>query len=104
MNEKARELDFLPELKQNSLPSVCKLADSGYTTIFHSDDGVVTVHFSEDIAIKVKKEAVLQWWRDKSWLLWVHIKYKVEDDNTDTLLIDSLTPQYAINNLHELAS
>ena len=56
LHEKSRELDMLPQLKQNSLRSVCRLSDTGYTTIFHPDDGGVTVHSSEDIAIKVKKK------------------------------------------------
>ena len=46
------------------------------------------MHSSEDIAIKVKKEAVLKRRRDKSGLWQVPIKYKVKNYNTDTLLID----------------
>ena len=56
MNEKARELEILPELKHNSLPNVCKLADAGYIAIFHQDYGGVTVHSSEDIVIKLKNK------------------------------------------------
>jgi len=60
LKKQARELDILPELKHNSLLSVCKLSDAGYTTNFHSNDGGVTVHWADDIYIKVKKEAILQ--------------------------------------------
>ena len=62
LNEKARELDILPELKHNSLLSVCKLADAGYTTIFHANDGGLTVYWTDDIVIRVSKEAILKGW------------------------------------------
>ena len=55
-NGKYRELDILPELKRNSLVSVCKLSDSGYTTFFLPDDGGTTIHSSKDIVIKVKNK------------------------------------------------
>jgi hypothetical protein len=40
----ARMAHVLPKLKTNSLVSVSKLADSGYTTVFHPAPGGVTVH------------------------------------------------------------
>ena len=55
LNDKSRELDILPDLKHNSLLSVCKLVDAGYTTIFHPYDGVLIVHSSEDIFDKGRK-------------------------------------------------
>ena len=61
----------------------------------------MTVHSSEDIAIKIK---VLQGWRDKSDLWQVPIKYKVENDNTDNPLIGHPAPKDAIQNVYELAS
>ena len=88
LNAKARELDILLELKHNSLLSVCKLSDAGYTTVFHPGDGGVTVRWSDDIVIKVSKEAILQGWRDESGLWRVPIKDEVENKNTDTVLID----------------
>ena len=60
LNDKARELDILPELKNNSLLSVCKLADAGYTTVFHANNGGITVHSIDDIVIRVSKETVLK--------------------------------------------
>ena len=56
LNGKARQLDIIQELKHNSLLSVFKLSDSGYTQTFHPYDGGVTVHSSEDIEIKVKNK------------------------------------------------
>ena len=40
----ARNAHVLPNLTTNSLISVPKLADAGYTTIFHPHEGGVTVH------------------------------------------------------------
>ena len=60
LNEKARQCDLLPDLEENSLISVCKLADAGYTTVFHPGEGGVTVHWHEDVYIKVSKPAILQ--------------------------------------------
>ena len=103
LNEAARELDILPDLKHNSLLSVVKLADAGYTTIFHVGDGGVTVHWANDIHIRVDKKAILQGWRDKASGLWrVPIKPNVENENTDTLVIDRPAPSHAAHNVYEL--
>jgi len=104
LNKQARELDILPEFKHNALLSVCKLSNAGYTTIFHPNDGGVTVHWADDIYIKVKKEAILQGWRDDSGLWRVPIKDKVVNQNTDTLLIDRLAISDAVHNVYELAN
>jgi hypothetical protein len=60
LNEAARDLDILPDLADNSVFSVCKLADAGYTTIFHPGEEGVTVHWQDDIYIRVKKPAMMQ--------------------------------------------
>ena len=83
---------------------MCRLADAGYTTIVYPYDVGVTVHSSEYILIKVKKEAFLQGWKYKSVLWKVPVKDKVGNDNIDNLLIDHPTPQDAIHNVYELAS
>ena len=59
LNNDAREIDILTALKSNSLISVGKLADAGYTTVFHPEDRGVTGHRGKDIATKVFKEAIL---------------------------------------------
>ena len=102
LNDAARELDILPELKHNSLLSVCKLSDAGYTTVFHAGDGGVTVHWHDDVFIRVKKEAVLKGWRDKSGLWRVPIKEKVTNENTDTLLLQRPVQAEAVSNVHDL--
>ena len=68
LKEEAREIDVLPDLKHNSLISVSKLSDAGYTTVFQPKDGGVAVYWTDDIVIHVKKEAVLQGWRDATGL------------------------------------
>ena len=79
LNEKARQCDLLPELQDNSLVSVCKLADAGYTTVFHAGEGGVTVHWHKDVYVQVKKPAILQGWRDEESGLWrVPIKEEVK--------------------------
>ena len=59
MNDNAQEIDIFPSLKSNSLISICKLIDTGYTTVFHLNKGGVTVHWNKDIAIKVSKGTTL---------------------------------------------
>ncbi len=49
----------LPNLTTNSLVSVPKLADAGYTTIFHPGNKGVTIHEGGN-----RSTAVLQGWRD----------------------------------------
>ena len=88
LSAKARELEVLPELKHDSLLSVCKLSDAGYTTVFHCGDGGVYVHCTDNIVSNVKMVAILQGWRDESGLLRVLIEDNVENNNTDTLLIE----------------
>ena len=104
LNDAARDLDLLPELKDNSLLSVCKLADAGYTTIFHAENGGVTVHWAGDVYIKVKKEAIMRGWHDESGLWRVPIKDRVENENTDTLLIQRPMPKEGALNVYELPS
>ena len=69
LNEQARELDILPELKENSLLSVCKLSDAGYTTIFHAGDGGVTVHWHDDIFIRIKKRSSAKRMERRKWIM-----------------------------------
>ena len=60
--DKAREVDVLPQL-QKSLLSVGKLADKGYTTVFHPRNQGVTVHEEGSLVILKKKPAEIQGWR-----------------------------------------
>ena len=102
LNKQARELDILPELEGNSLLSVAKLSDAGYTSIFHAGDGGATVHWHEDVFIRVKKDAILKGWRDESGLWQVPIKDKVKNENTDTLILQRPLPSEATCNVYDL--
>ncbi len=64
----ARTAHDLPNLTTNSLVSVPKLADAGYTTIFHPGDTGVTIHGSGDVVIQHSSSPVLQGWQDDAGL------------------------------------
>ena len=104
MAKEAKEIEILPELKHNSLISVSKLSDAGYTTVFDPANGGVNIYWSDDIVINVKKEAVIQGWRDESGLWRIPIKEEVENINTDTLLLQRPIPSEAAQNVYELPS
>jgi hypothetical protein len=63
----AKRVDILPNLKK-SLFSVGKVADEGYTTIFHPRNEGVTIHKEGTVTITSTKPADLQGWRAKSGL------------------------------------
>ena len=86
------------------LISVSKLSDAGYTTVFQPNDGCVAVYWTDDIVIHVKKEAVLQGWRDDTGLWHIPLEEHVVNKNTDTLLLQCPAPVDAVNNVYELAS
>jgi hypothetical protein len=52
----------LPGLRPNSLFSIGKLADAGYTTIFHPARRGVTVHQKKSLHIQLLHKQVLQGW------------------------------------------
>ncbi len=64
----ARNAHVLPNLTTNLLISVPKLADAGYTTIFHPHEGGVTVHAKNRFSFRQRCKPVLQGWRDKDGL------------------------------------
>ena len=104
VKEEAREIDVLPDLKHNSLISVSKLSDAGYITVLQPNDGGVSVYWTDVIVIHVKKEAVLQGWRDDTGLWCIPLKEHVVNKNTDTLLLQRPVPVDTVNNVYELAS
>jgi hypothetical protein len=68
LSAKARQADVLPGLRQNSLVSVGKLSDAGYTTIFHPKGEGVTVHRQGSLKITPFRKPILQGWRDSNGL------------------------------------
>ncbi len=59
LSKRARQADILPGLK-TPLISVNKMAEEGYTTIFHPGEEGVTVHKSDTITIATTQPPVLQ--------------------------------------------
>ena len=58
----AKTVDVLPNLKK-LLFSVGKVADEGFTTVFHPRNQGVTIHKEGTITIKTTKPAEIQGWR-----------------------------------------
>jgi len=104
LTKESREIEILPKLKHTLLISVSKLSDAGYITVFDPVDGGVNVYLTDDIAINVKKEAVIKGWRDKSGLWRIPIKKEVDNVNTDTLLLQRPIPSEAAQNVYKLPS
>lgn len=70
LTEEAKKADVLPALTHDNLMSVSKLANAGYTTIFHPHNGGVTVHQAGTGKITLDREIILQGWRDERSGLW----------------------------------
>ncbi len=80
LSNKARETDILPGLK-TPLISVNKLAEEGYTMIFHPGEEGVTIHKKDTITIGTTEPPVLQGSksrRSKSWTTSAQYKMKKE--------------------------
>lgn len=59
----ARQALIALGLKAKALMSMSKLADAGYTTIFHPHDKGVTTHDNNDFKVIVNSPLLLQGWR-----------------------------------------
>jgi hypothetical protein len=64
----ARKAHVLPGLRPNSLVSIGKLANAGYTTVFHPTGRGVTVHQKKSLQIRLLRKPVLQGWQDANGL------------------------------------
>ena len=84
LSEAAREADVLPGLKR-SLTSVNKMAEEGYTTIFHPREEEVTIHQEGTISITTTEPPVLYGCklnREKLWTVLARSKvHKREEAN-----------------------
>ncbi|KAL7478346.1 LOW QUALITY PROTEIN: hypothetical protein ACHAW6_006995, partial [Cyclotella cf. meneghiniana] len=109
LRDPAREVQIVPAMSETLL-SVGQFADAGYVTVF--DNQSVKIF---DGSIELTKDAVIRGWRDPaSGLYRIPLKEKVENWNTDTVLLDeektrqlqTLRPEQAeaINNVYELPS
>jgi hypothetical protein len=69
LSTRARQADILPGLK-TPLISVNKMAEEGYTTIFHPGEEGVTVHKTGTVTIAMTEPPVLQGCKRKGAKLW----------------------------------
>jgi hypothetical protein len=80
LSNKAREADILPGLK-TPLISVNKLAEEGYTVIFHPGEEEVTVHKKVTITIMTTKPPILQGSKSRGAKLWTtSVKYTTKKE------------------------
>ena len=71
LTSRAREVDVLPGLK-TPLMSVNKMAEEGYTTIFHPGEKGVTIHKPDTLIIAMTEPPILQGCKPKGAKLWTH--------------------------------
>ena len=91
LSKKAKEAHILPGLKK-SLLSVNKMAENGYTTIFHKGNEGVTIHKSGTLTITTSEPPVLRGSKQTRSNLW-------------TVLTDGDKPKRAeANNVYDLPS
>ncbi len=89
---------MLPGLRPNSLVSIGKLADAGYTTIFHPARQGVTVHQKKSVHIRLLRKPVLQGWQDENGL------WGLSREPIAPILVRKTTKQEAASNLYSLPS
>jgi hypothetical protein len=88
LTSRAREADILPGLK-TPLMSVNKMAEEGYTTIFHPGEDRVTIHKPGTLTIAMTEPPILQGCKPKGAKLW-------------TILVKSETNTEQANNAYNL--
>ncbi len=94
----ARKAHVLPGLWSNSLVSIGKLADAGYTTIFHPAGRGVTVHQKKSVHIRLLHKPVLQGWQDENGL------WQLSREPTAPILVSKTVTQEAASNVYSLPS
>lgn len=92
----AKEIKMLPGL------SVSKFSDQGYITVSHPMKGGVMVHGPGAVMISVKKEMILQGWRDKNGLWSVLLMDNVANTNTDTIPMTGSDKKQSVHNVYYL--
>jgi hypothetical protein len=88
----------LPGLQPNSLVSVGKLADAGYTTIFYPAGREVSVHQKKSVHIRLLHKPVLQGWQDENGL------WQLSREPTVPILVSKTAKQEAASNVYSLPS
>jgi len=91
LSAEARKADVLPGLRPNSLVSVGKFSDAGYTTVFHPHGEGVTVHKKNTLRLRIFRKPVLQGWRDINGL------WRVSRDEKKPIVVSRSKKETAAN-------
>jgi hypothetical protein len=102
LSKRAREAHVLPHLRQ-SLMSVNKLSEEGYTTIFHPENEGVTIHKRGTLTITTSKPPVLQGCKEKGVNLWTVSANKEEDEEEANNVYTLPSTKQSIRYLHASA-
>lgn len=111
VQEPATMVELVPAMKQDMLISVGKFADVGYITIFDGEE--VNIYDGLRANLKIHEKEVVKGWRDPAMGLYrIPLKEKVDNLNTDTVLLDKERSQKiqserpkiteAVNNVYKL--
>jgi hypothetical protein len=106
LSQAARHAHVLLHLTTNSLVSVPKLADAGYTTVFHPGKQGVTIHGTNTVSIHQRCKPVLQGWQDENglWQLVYNSDASIMSRQTKERQHTSAAPSPAAPLQHESAA
>ena len=102
LTNKAREAEILPGLK-TSLMSVNKLAEEGYTTIFHPGEKGATIHKPGTLTIKTTESPILQGCKNKGEKLWTITSEEYQDKEQANNVYDLPSIKQVVKYLHAAA-
>ena len=102
LREPANEMNVVPGV-HTSLISASKMADAGYITILDKDE--LNIYDSTTTTIALSKKAMLKGYRCTQSGLWrIPLKDKVQNENTDTILMQRPSASESICHVFELPS
>ena len=105
LNTEARQGDELPSLRHNSLVSVPKLSDYGYTTVFRPGQEGIEVYESSQVQVVSAAEPVLRGWRDASGLWRTPLPKQITPLSSRLGEVDVIKlPQEQVNSIYHLPS
>ena len=92
---------MVPSLRDMSLLSTSKLADTRYMTVYDGDE--VNIYYGRTATIKVSKAAVLQGWQCPRKRLWrIPLTSDIININTDIFLLDIPDGRNTLNALYSV--
>ena len=99
LRDPANQVDIVPGIEQTLL-SGGKMAEAGYIAIY--DDEEVNF-YNKTAKIHISEEAVLKGYKCKQTKLWrVPLQDTIQDEHTDTLILDSPCGLHSLNTLYEV--